>query len=117
MLDGTWWANLSPETNHWLYVTPTWTHFENWTVVMLQFSWFFFAAAIAIAPWRREYYRLFYYMHHMGIWMAVMGIVHAWAFHYFIVPGILIWWIDRLNRLVQSAEAVSAVNLESLKGG
>merc|ERR1712045_977542 len=115
ILDGTFWANIFPNTNYWLWVTPVWSHFENWAVMMVQYSWFLFALAIAAVPYRRTHYRVFYYLHHAGVWMAVLGIVHAWAFHYFILPGILLWWWDRLSRLVQSAENVSITRLESLK--
>eukprot|EP00927_Polykrikos_kofoidii_P026938 TRINITY_DN2388_c0_g1_i3.p1 TRINITY_DN2388_c0_g1~~TRINITY_DN2388_c0_g1_i3.p1 ORF type:complete len:931 (-),score=119.16 TRINITY_DN2388_c0_g1_i3:351-3143(-) len=117
ILDGTFWANVFPDTNYWIWITPTWNHLEDFAVMMAQYSYVLFAAMMAAVPFRREYYRVFYLLHHGAIWMAMMGICHAWAFHYFVLPGILLWWWDRLVRLVQAAEPTTVTKFESLKSG
>lgn len=110
-VEGSFTANLLfIDTNKWLWVTPVWQHYENWSVLMAQISWFFFAAMIVIA-WRcrRKMYRLFYVTHHVGIVFLLFGLVHAWSFWYFVAPGLCLWWVDRMNRLVGSARALQVL--------
>ena len=79
--DGTLQANMFfIDTTHWLWVTPSWNHYENWSVLMAQIGWLFFTACLVLA-WtvRRKMYRLFYLSHHIAIVFTVFGLLHAWG--------------------------------------
>ena len=118
-LDGTLSRNLfAIDTHRWLWVTPSWNHYENWSVLMAQIGWIFFTLCIVLA-WtvRRTMYRWFYVSHHVAVVFTVFGLLHAWAFWYFAAPGIILWWLDRLVTLVQSSEPAVVTSLENVSGG
>jgi len=118
MLDGTFVKNLILiDTQKWLWVTPSWNHYENFSVLMAQVSWVLFTVAIAIA-WtcRRRMYRLFYVSHHLAILFVFMGMVHAWSFWFFVLPGLALWWFDRLHRLVDGSQPTRVVTLMAIPG-
>lgn len=117
-LDGTFWANfISIDTQNWLWVTPSWNHYENYAVLMVQYAWFFFTVAMVIAMnFRRTQYRLFYISHHLAILFLFFGIMHAWSLWYFIMPGMGLWWCDRMARLVMASEPAKVTTFRALPG-
>jgi len=43
---------------------------------------------------------------------VVLAIIHAWSFWYFAVPGLMMWWFDRLWRMALASIPVSAMRIE-----
>ncbi|CAE7809110.1 FRO4 [Symbiodinium sp. CCMP2592] len=118
ILDGTFVKNLiAIDTQKWLWVTPSWNHYENFSVLMAQVSWVLFTVAMVIA-WtcRRRMYRLFYLSHHLALFFVFMGMVHAWSFWFFVLPGLALWWFDRLHRLVASSQPARVVSFTAIPG-
>jgi predicted ferric reductase len=118
ILDGTFVRNLlSIDTDKWLWITPTWNHYENWSVIMAQVSWFLFTFSIVIAfRLRRKMYRLFYISHHLAVFFFFIGVMHAWSFWYFAIPGLGLWWIDRMVRLVSASEYAEITSFRPIRG-
>jgi predicted ferric reductase len=112
--DGTFWKNtFNIDSQAWLWVTPVWNHFENWTIGMMELAFFGFAAAVGMAYFfRRSHYRWFYLSHSFMMVFVALALIHAWSFWYFVVPGLVIWWVDRLWRMLLASLPVSVVKID-----
>jgi predicted ferric reductase len=117
-LEGTFWLNLfPPNSNAWLWITPTVNHFENFTIVMSHVSWILLTGTLVVAWWgRRKMYRLFYLIHQLTLVTLLVGLVHAWSFWYFAAPGLCMWWVDRLLRACREAEALTCREATAIEG-
>jgi predicted ferric reductase len=107
-LEGVLWENIFPSnTNAWLWVSPVVNHYENFTIVMSHLSWCLLLFTVMLAWWgRRSMYHLFYLVHQMTLIVMIIGLVHAWSFWYFALPGLVMWWMDRLLRMVRETDAL-----------
>ena len=56
---------------------------------------------VALALRRRTNYRLFYLAHHFAIFFLVVAVVHAWTHWYYACGGLVLWFYDRLVRIVK----------------
>ncbi len=115
-LDGTLAKNVwDIDIRLWMWVTPTWNHYENWSVMMAQLAWIFLTVALVIA-WtvRRTMYKLFYLTHHLAVIFMLFGIVHAWSFWFFAFPGMVLWYFDRLARLLATSENCTVVKFAAV---
>ena len=56
---------------------------------------------LALALRRRTDYRLFYLAHHFAIFFLVVAVVHAWTHWYYACGGLVLWFYDRLVRIVR----------------
>jgi len=118
-IEGSLTANIffNIDTNKWLWVTPTWQHYENWSVLMAQIAWVFMLGMIIIAlTCRRKMYRVFCLSHHVGVIFLMVGLIHAWSFWYFSLLGACLWWVDRMNRLVASARPLPVAFCNTVTG-
>lgn len=118
ILDGTFVKNLlAIDTQKWLWVTPSWNHYENFSVLMAQVAWVFFTLVIVIAvTCRRTRYRLFYVAHQLTLLFLFIGVAHAWSFWFFALPGLALWWLDRLSRLVVASYPTYVKRFSAISG-
>jgi DMSO/TMAO reductase YedYZ heme-binding membrane subunit len=66
---------------------------------------------------RRRFYDLFFAIHHLYLLFSLFWIYHAiWNYHFFIIP-MLLFFVDRFLRMVQSAKLVDVLSARVLESG
>ena len=65
----------------------------------------------SLSIFRRNLFELFYYLHHIFIFIVIFSLIHSYLQHsgwntdqllYYILPGLTIYIIDRINRIYRS---------------
>ncbi|KAH9600218.1 hypothetical protein LSM04_008610 [Trypanosoma melophagium] len=94
---------------------------NDFTVPLITLTtWFMLVAmgVFALEPVRRRFFELFYYLHIAAFYMIVPTVLwHAAAAWEYFLPGLTVWFMDRLLRMYRSAstvEVVSAVASDAL---
>ncbi|KAH9600187.1 FAD-binding 8 [Trypanosoma melophagium] len=65
----------------------------------------------ALEPVRRRFFELFYYLHIAAFYMIVPTVLwHAAAAWEYFLPGLTVWFMDRLLRMYRSASTVEVVS-------
>ncbi|ORC86168.1 putative ferric reductase [Trypanosoma theileri] len=65
----------------------------------------------ALEPVRRRFFELFYYLHIAAFYMIVPTVLwHAAAAWEYFLPGLTVWFLDRLLRMYRSASTVEVVS-------
>ncbi|RNE99808.1 putative ferric reductase [Trypanosoma rangeli] len=89
-------------------------HVDNFTVPLVSLTtWFMLVAmgVFALEPVRRRFFELFYYLHVLSFYMIVPTVLwHAAAAWEYLLPGLTVWFVDRLLRLHRSASRVEVVS-------
>eukprot|EP00811_Abedinium_folium_P036650 NODE_933_length_2690_cov_14.382755.p1 GENE.NODE_933_length_2690_cov_14.382755~~NODE_933_length_2690_cov_14.382755.p1 ORF type:complete len:806 (+),score=195.38 NODE_933_length_2690_cov_14.382755:313-2418(+) len=68
-----------------------------------------------VFPWlRRSSYELFRYSHNIGLVMVPAMFFHATGSWYFLLPGVVLWCVDRALRFMSAAEPVCIKELTPL---
>lgn len=68
---------------------------------------------------KRRSYDLFYKVHHLGFWgFMLCGCMHFWSMFWYFLPGLLLYAVDAVYRVVQAISPVKQlVKVKSMKGG
>ncbi|KEG06593.1 ferric reductase [Trypanosoma grayi] len=89
-------------------------HVDNFTVPLITLTtWFMLLAmgVFALEPVRRRFFELFYYLHVAAFYMIAPTVLwHAAAAWEYFLPGLTVWFVDRLLRMHRSASAVVVVS-------
>eukprot|EP01138_Halocafeteria_seosinensis_P009236 gb/GECG01009439.1/.p1 GENE.gb/GECG01009439.1/~~gb/GECG01009439.1/.p1 ORF type:complete len:825 (+),score=42.55 gb/GECG01009439.1/:1-2475(+) len=90
-------------------------HYDNFTVVLAEIAWIMASAIIFTALLcRRRNYEIFYYVHHLGIIIYFVALLHAWNFWYYGGTGLLLWWVDVCQRTLQQLRRYKMCELKHL---
>lgn len=90
-------------------------HYDNFTVVLAEIAWIMATAIIFTALFcRRRNYEIFYYVHHLGIVIYLIALLHAWNFWYYGATGLLLWWFDVCQRTLQQLRRYNICELRHL---
>ena len=66
---------------------------------------------------RRRFYDIFFSVHHLYLLFSLFWLYHAvWNYHFFIVP-IMLFFIDRFLRMIQSSTVVRVSSAKLLENG
>lgn len=77
----------------------------NWTISPMASVFWPGVIAFGVLPWwRRTQWELFKYSHHWFLVLVPMVFIHAQSGWYFLLPGTLIWVLDRAARVLHVAE-------------
>ena len=71
----------------------------------------------ALDYFRRRYFEVFFYTHHLYILIFFYALIHAWSIWYFLAPGITLYFFDRLIRFVRGSHKVDVVSIAYGFGG
>ncbi|CAE8652510.1 unnamed protein product [Polarella glacialis] len=89
---------------------------DNWTVPMMSAVFWPSLVCFGIFPWfRRGNYELFRYTHYMSVILVPATLWHATNAWYFVLPGVLLWTVDRVVRLCGACEVVRVQEMEPLE--
>ena len=98
-MEGTLGHNLASVA--YLRISPAWHHPDNFTIALTHLAWMGVTVMVALALRRRANYRLFYLAHHFAIFFLVVAVIHAWTHWYYACGGLVLWFYDRLVRIVK----------------
>ena len=66
---------------------------------------------------RRRFYDMFFIVHHLYLLFSLFWIYHAvWNYHFFVIP-MLLFFVDRFIRMVQSTRLVQVSSVKVLDNG
>ena len=66
---------------------------------------------------RRRFYDIFFSVHHLYLLFSLFWLYHAvWNYHFFIVP-VMLFFIDRFLRMIQSSTVVRVSSAKLLENG
>ncbi|CAE8653330.1 unnamed protein product [Polarella glacialis] len=89
---------------------------DNWTVPMMSAVFWPSLVCFGFFPWfRRRSYELFRYSHYMSVILVPAVLWHATNAWYFVLPGVLLWMVDRVVRLCGACEGVQVQEMEPLE--
>lgn len=88
---------------------------DNWTVPLITLTTWFMLLAIgigALPPIRRKFFEAFYYLHLFAAYSSIPAILwHATAGWEYMLPGLTIWFIDRVIRFFRSGSPATVIDL------
>lgn len=91
------------------------TSIDNFTVPLAILSaWLLFLCMgiLALEPIRRKFFEVFYYSHIIAAYFAIPVVLwHAAAGWEYLLPGIAVWFVDRITRMVRSGSPVQLVDV------
>jgi predicted ferric reductase len=91
------------------------TSIDNFTVpisTLATWTLLFSMGLFALAPIRRRMFELFYYSHLVAVYVTIPAVLwHAAAGWEYLLPGVTVWFIDRMIRLNRSASIVKIVDV------
>lgn len=94
---------------------------DNFTVQLNTFTtWFLLLCmgVLAFEPIRRRWFELFYYSHLAAAYAAIPAILwHAAAGWEYLLPGLTVWFLDRLVRFSRSSRVVNVVSTKICDDG
>ncbi|PWU90346.1 putative ferric reductase transmembrane protein [Trypanosoma cruzi] len=87
---------------------------SNFTVPLISLTTWFMIVAVglfALEPVRRRFFELFYYLHILSFYMIAPTVLwHSAAAWEYFLPGLTVWFVDRLLRMHRSASTVEVVS-------
>lgn len=90
---------------------------DNFTVPMNTLTtWLLFVCmgVFALDPLRRRFFELFYYSHLVATYIAIPAVLwHAAASWEYLLPGVTVWFVDRLVRMYRSASVVKLLSIRA----
>jgi len=90
------------------------TSIDNFTVPLISVVFWFTLFTMGILTlWhiRRHYFEIFYYSHHITYCVLIPVVLwHAAAGWEFLLPGVTLWFVDRMIRAYRSAKSVEITN-------
>lgn len=92
------------------------TSIDNWTVPHITLVVWFSLLAIGVPaiyePFRRKWFEVFYYLHHLAFSLLIPAVLwHAAAAPEFLVPPTAIWFIDRCIRAYRSSQVTDILDM------
>eukprot|EP01119_Soliformovum_irregulare_P000557 TRINITY_DN1038_c0_g5_i2.p1 TRINITY_DN1038_c0_g5~~TRINITY_DN1038_c0_g5_i2.p1 ORF type:complete len:1060 (-),score=280.60 TRINITY_DN1038_c0_g5_i2:117-3200(-) len=94
-----------PHADNWSIPMMFWTYLGTGIAVILAYSWI-----------RRKFFEVFYYSHHFFMVTIFAALIHAWALWYFIAPGLMLYFIDRIIRYHRSSRFFQVESMEYCLG-
>lgn len=95
-----------PMTNYIAYddFTIALSTLAGWTLFLCM-------GVFALAPIRRRFFELFYYLHLLAAYFTIPAVLwHATSGWEYLVPGLTVWFMDRVLRLSRSGRIVELVD-------
>ncbi|EKF26927.1 ferric reductase, putative, partial [Trypanosoma cruzi marinkellei] len=87
---------------------------SNFTVPLISLTTWFMIVVMglfALEPVRRRFFELFYYLHILSFYMIAPTVLwHSAAAWEYFLPGLTVWFVDRLLRMHRSASTVEVVS-------
>lgn len=97
------------------------TSIDNFTVPLATLAtWLLIICmgGFALEPVRRRYFELFYYSHLLAAYIIIpVTLWHAAAGWEYMLPGLTVWFFDRLVRAVRSSETVRVLSAIAVQEG
>ncbi|CUG86525.1 ferric reductase, putative [Bodo saltans] len=91
------------------------TSIDNFTVPLsILAAWLLFLCmgVFALEPVRRRFFELFYYSHIAAAYFAIPVVLwHAAAGWEYLLPGVTVWFVDRITRMLRSGSPVQLVDV------
>lgn len=88
---------------------------DNWTVPLATLSTWFMLLAIGIGALpiiRRKFFEVFYYLHLFAAYSSLPAILwHATAGWEYMLPGLTVWFIDRVIRFFRSGSPATVIDV------
>lgn len=111
--------HLYGETHDWIIQHQVALEFTNTRIQVGLVAWLslclvFFTSLGFI---RRNFFEVFYYAHALVIAFIVGALIHAEHAPEFLLPGLCLWFVDRLTRFVHNFRPVDVVSATTCPGG
>jgi NAD(P)H-flavin reductase len=91
------------------------TSIDNFTVPLsILAAWLLFLCmgVFALEPVRRRFFELFYYSHIAAAYFAIPVVLwHAAAGWEYLLPGVTVWFVDRITRMLRSGSPVRLIDV------
>ena len=92
-------------------------HNDNFTInlqVWLTLPFFITQGVLTMSYIRRHYFEVFYYSHHLFMALFLSTIYHANSAWYYLLPGLALWFLDRILRTLNAYGSVRVLKYEAL---
>jgi predicted ferric reductase len=87
---------------------------DNFTIALSTLAaWTLFLCmgVFALAPIRRKFFELFYYLHLFAAYLTIPAVLwHATSGWEYLIPGLTVWFMDRMLRLSRSGRPVELID-------
>lgn len=87
---------------------------DNFTIALSTLAaWTLFLCmgVFALAPIRRKFFELFYYLHLFAAYLTIPAVLwHATSGWEYLIPGLTVWFMDRMLRLSRSSRPVELID-------
>lgn len=87
--------------------------YDNFTIglsTLAGWTLFLCMGVFALAPIRRRFFELFYYLHLFAAYLTIPAVLwHATSGWEYLIPGLTVWFMDRVIRLSRSNRQVDVV--------
>lgn len=88
---------------------------DNWTVPLVSLTSWFLLLSVgigALPPIRRRFFEAFYYLHLLAAYSTIPAVLwHATAGWEYMLPGLTIWFIDRVIRFFRSGAPATVIDI------
>ncbi|KAF5595127.1 ferric-chelate reductase [Fusarium subglutinans] len=111
-------AHVSFNIQHYIETKQVTTSFGNHRIQVGLMAWIalamLFLTALPIV--RRHFFEIFYYTHALFLVFVVGALIHASHGPEFMLPGLLLWGIDRAIRFANNFRTVQVQRVEAFEG-
>ena len=105
-----WFQNLMYNTEY---------HSDNFTISLqtwIVFPFFVTQGILTMSYIRRNYFEVFYYAHHLFMALFISTLWHANSAWYYLLPGLVLWFFDRILRTFNAYGTVKVLNCKAIRG-
>jgi predicted ferric reductase len=92
-------------------------HQDNFTINLqtwIVIPFFVTHGVLTMSYIRRNYFEVFYYAHHLYMALFISTIWHANSAWYYLLPGLALWFLDRILRTMNAYGSVKVLKCEAL---
>ncbi|KAF5624529.1 ferric-chelate reductase [Fusarium sp. NRRL 52700] len=111
-------AHVSFNIQHYIETKQVTTSFGNHRIQVGLMAWIalviLFLTALPIV--RRRFFEIFYYAHALFFVFVVGALIHASHGPEFMLPGLLLWGVDRAIRLAYNFRTIQVQSIEAFEG-
>ncbi|KAF5234696.1 hypothetical protein FANTH_12048 [Fusarium anthophilum] len=111
-------AHVSLNIQHYIETKQVTTSFGNHRIQVGLMAWIalamLFLTALPIV--RRRFFEIFYYTHALFLVFVVGALIHASHGPEFMLPGLLLWGIDRAIRIAYNFRTIQVQSVEAFEG-
>ena len=99
---------------HDLYSVPSIYNGDNFTIPLIEFAFFLTLICMGIFAYervRRKHFELFYWSHHIFLFLVPSVLLHAANAWIFVALGLFLWVVDRMVRINSASGAVHVLEV------